>query len=300
MKNVHSAVKGGARYKTTHAGTEMGSVQLKISNMEESVEFYTRVIGLEVLNRYHGLVRLTADGIHPLIVLEEIADAIIMPEQSCAGLYHFALLVPTRRDLGLVLRHLLDLNVQPGSADHDVSEALYLSDQDGNGIEIYWDRPKEDWTMLSSGEIHMSAEPLNLHSLLGEAGGETWSGMASGTKMGHVHLHVRNVVESEAFYSRLLGFQPTLHYGPSAVFISAGGYHHHLGLNIWAGANAPSPPENAVGLSHYTIVNPDPGHIEEIINELEKQDIAVDTRGDGWYFHDLNGIQVRLTTCPIL
>ncbi|MFS0725359.1 VOC family protein [Paenibacillus sp. 1P07SE] len=284
----------------THAGTEVGAVQLRVSDMARSEAFYTDVLGLRVLNRYDGLTRLTVDGIHPLIVLEEIADAVQIRPRTTSGLYHFALLVPTRSDLGLVLRQLAECGVQLGSADHDVSEALYLSDPDHNGIEIYWDRPVEQWSMLESGQIYMSADALDAHGLLREAEGRQWTGMPAGTRMGHVHLHVRNLTEAERFYCGLLGFSVKLRYGPSALFVAAGGYHHHLGLNTWAGVGAPPTPEKTPGLAHYTIVNPDVRHIEDILVWLEEAGIAVETKGDGWYFRDPSGIGVRLTTCPVL
>lgn len=286
--------------RATHAGTEVGAVMLKVRDMTISEAFYTEVLGLKVLNRYRGATSLTADGISPLVVLKEIPNAVVMPERSTSGLYHFALLVPARRDLGAALRHLAERRVAVGSADHDVSEALYLSDPDGNGIELYWDRPRSSWRRLDDGQIYMNAEMLDVRSLIAEAEGTEWEGLPVGTKMGHVHLHVKQLAESEAFYCKLLGFRVTLRYGPSALFISAGGYHHHIGLNIWAGANAPTPPDDAVGLAYYTIVNPDPAHIEDILAWLAERGVSVEAKGDGWYFNDPNGIGIRLTTCPIL
>lgn len=283
-----------------HAGTEMGAVHLKVSNLERSVRYYTEVIGLFVLNRYAGLVRMTVDGAYPLVVLEQIPNAIVLSPGRNSGLYHFALLVPNRKDLGNVLKHLVESSIPTGSADHDVSEALYLSDPDGIGIEIYWDRDRSGWKVMSNGEVYMSADPLDGAGLLQEVKDGEWRGLPVGTRVGHVHLHVGNLPQAKAFYCGLLGFKAMLHYGPSALFIGAGGYHHHIGLNVWAGANAPATPDHATGLAYFTIVNPDPGHIERILQELQRYGIEAETRGDGWYFRDPFGIGIRLTTCGIL
>ncbi|WP_051318219.1 VOC family protein [Cohnella thermotolerans] len=283
-----------------HAGTEMGAVHLKVSDLERSVRYYTETIGLSVLNRYGGAARMTADGAYPLVVLEQVPNALVLPPGRNSGLYHFALLVPNRRDLGNVLKHLIRSQVRVGSADHDVSEALYLTDPDGIGIEIYRDRDRTEWKRMKSGEIYMSADPLDGAGLLREAEDGEWSGLPVGTRVGHVHLHVGDLRLAEAFYCGLLGFGTTLHYGSSALFAGAGGYHHHIGLNLWAGANAPPTPERATGLRYFTIVNPDPGHIERILEKLAVWSIEAETRGDGWYFRDPFGIGVRLTTCGIL
>lgn len=285
--------------KKIHDGTEIGAVYLKVSNLQRSLHFYTHVIGLYEMDRRGNTVRLTADGTYPLVVLEEVEDAMVLHPGRHSGLYHFALLVPSRRDLGNVLRHLRSCGIQIGSADHDVSEALYIHDPDGIGIEIYRDRDRSEWQVMSNGEVYMSVDPLDVAGLLQEAHGE-WKGLPVGTKVGHVHLHVGDLQIAGAFYSGLLGFPIMLRYGPSALFTGAGGYHHHIGLNIWAGINAPPTPENATGLSWFTIVNPDPQQNEMILNELENIGVSVEARGDAWYFRDPFGIGIRLTTCRIL
>ena len=154
------------------------------------------------------------------------------------GLYHFAILLPDRQALGRFVTHLAEVGAHAGSADHLVSEALYLSDPDGLGIEVYADRPRASWTTSGDGderaEIVMATEPLDLRSLVGEAGGERWTGMPAGTVIGHVHFHVGAIREAEAFYHAALGFDKTAWTYPGALFLSAGGYHHHVGTNIWA------------------------------------------------------------------
>ncbi|WP_080840196.1 VOC family protein [Cohnella massiliensis] len=283
-----------------HDGTAIGAVHLKVSDLARSVRYYTETIGLGVLNRYGGLVRLTADGTYPLVVLEELPNARVLPPGRNSGLYHFALLVPSRADLGGVLKRLLETKAGFGSADHDVSEALYLTDPDGIGIEIYRDRDRSEWTTLPSGEVYMSTDPLDGKGLLREAPEGEWKGLPVGTKVGHVHLHVGDLKTAEEFYCGLLGFRPMLRFGPSALFTGAGGYHHHIGLNVWAGVGAPPTPDDATGLSFFTIVYPDPAHIELILRELERRGVRTEAKGDAYYFRDPFGIGIRLTTCGIL
>jgi catechol 2,3-dioxygenase len=163
--------------------------------------------------------------------------------------------VPSRAALGRSLRRLAEQRwPMSGAADHLVSEALYLSDPDGLGIEIYRDRPRDTWRMSSTGEMAMATDPLDLQGVHDEPGAETaWAGLESGTVMGHVHLHVPHLDTAEAFYCGRIGFDAMVRGYPGALFVSAGGYHHHLGLNTWVGAGAPPPPADAVGLRSFTI-----------------------------------------------
>ena len=141
-----------------------------------------------------------------------------------------------------------------GAADHLVSEALYLDDPDGLGIEIYRDRPRDTWRDASTGELAMATDPLDLQAIHDEPGAEArWTGLAPGTVIGHVHLHVPHLDTAEVFYGGRIGFEPMVRRYPGALFVAAGGYHHHLGLNTWAGVGAPAPPENAVGLRSFTV-----------------------------------------------
>ena len=200
-----------------------------------------------------GPARLAPPGGRVLIELHERKDAIAKPRRS-SGLFHFAILVPSRAALGRSLRRLAEKRWPiSGAADHLVSEALYLDDPDGLGIEIYRDRPTDAWR-VASGELAMATDPLDLQAIHDEPGAETpWRGLESGTVMGHVHLHVPHLDTAEAFYCGRIGFEPIVRRYPGALFVSAGGYHHHLGLNTWAGVGAPPPPENAVGLRSFTI-----------------------------------------------
>ena len=231
------------------ADAHIGQVSLTVSNLEQSTRFYRDILGFES----------TPDGLRPpggrvLIELQEQPDAIPKPRRS-AGLFHFAILVPSRAALGRSLRRLTDQRWPiSGAADHLVSEALYLSDPDGLGIEIYRDRPREAWRSSAIGELAMGTEPLDLQAVHDAPGAESpWTGLEAGTVMGHVHLHVPHLDTAEAFYCGGIGFDPIVRGYPGALFVAAGGYHHHLGLNTWAGVGAPPPPEFAAGLRGFTI-----------------------------------------------
>ncbi|WP_312876209.1 VOC family protein [Paenibacillus alginolyticus] len=175
-------------------------------------------------------------------------------EPRRSGLYHYAILVPDRKELAKVIQHFIDIKYPlQGISDHLVSEALYLADPDGNGIEIYVDRPSEDWEWIGE-QITMSTEQVNLRSLLSEANGERFTGLSSDTIMGHIHLHVSDLAKAAEFYIQGLGFKVVYQISNQALFISTGGYHHHIGLNIWNGKGVQAPSRNSVGLKFYTIV----------------------------------------------
>jgi catechol 2,3-dioxygenase len=234
----------------------VGPVSLIVPSLDRSVRFYEDALGLKVHRRSNGAADLGAGG-DDLLHLEERPGA-VHPRRT-TGLYHFALLLPTRRDLARQLRHFADAGVPlQGASDHLVSEALYLADPDGNGIEVYRDRPREQWA-YDGGHVRMSTDPLDVEGLLAESDGSgaSWFGMPKGTVMGHVHLRVSDVGAAEEFYREVLGMDLTTRFGGSASFMSYGGYHHHLGLNTWASAGAPAPPEGSVGLREFVIRVPD-------------------------------------------
>lgn len=278
-----------------HPDTQMGPVRLKVSQLERSMRFYREVVGLEVLQQQGRTAELTADGRHPLLVLEEIDDAVIMPKRTHTGLYHFAILVPSRKSLGHALRNLIRHDIRVGSSDHLVSEALYIDDPDLNGIEIYADRPRDSWKREADGEYMMTIDPLDWDGLLEESGDEAWSGLPAETKIGHVHLHVADIQKSREFYCDMLGFNLTCHYGDRALFVSAGGYHHHLGLNTWAGIGAPVPPSDAAGLDFYTIVLPNGDELQALLDRLGRAGVAAERQGDAWFVHDPSMIRIRLS-----
>lgn len=257
-----------------HPRSEIGLVQLKISNMETSLRFYQEVIGLKLVRREGAIAELSADGVHPLVVLEENQLFQKQRNRRTSGLYHFAILLPDRQSLGIALRNLIRHQIPVGQGDHLVSEALYLDDPDGNGIEIYADRPRDTWKRDEHGGIIMTTDPVDVSGLMAISEGISWQGMPAGTKIGHIHLHVGDLHIAEHFYCDIIGFDRITTYGDAALFISAGGYHHHIGLNTWAGKGAPPAPEQAAGLRYYSILIPEEASLQEILNRLEAEGIA--------------------------
>ncbi|WP_410768690.1 VOC family protein [Fontibacillus sp. BL9] len=280
--------------KSIHPETQLGAVRLKITNMEHSLTFYQEVIGLRILNRQGSVAELTTDGQSPLLILEEDPQYRRLPERSVSGLYHFAILVPDRLTLGVALRNMAHHKIPLGQGDHLVSEALYLNDPDGNGIEVYADRPRDTWKRDDQGEIMMTTDPVDIDGLLAISEGAEWNGLPSGTKIGHVHFHVGNLQTAKHFYCDILGFDIVAHYGSAALFISAGGYHHHIGLNLWAGAGAPAAPEDAVGLRYFTITAPDRGALAEIERRISAEGVSFESQADCISLTDPFGIGMKI------
>jgi catechol 2,3-dioxygenase len=247
--------------------TRMGAVHLSVAKLDRSIAYYESQIGLELRARENGRAVLGDN----LLVLTEWPGA--RPADGYAGLFHFALLVPQRRDLARWLGHAVRDEVQlTGLSDHYVSEAIYLRDPDGHGIEIYCDRPRSTW----EGEVatRLTTDPLDVRSLLSEDDGG-YEGLPTGTVMGHVHLRVADVPAAEAFYTELIGFDVMARYGAQATFLAAGGYHHHLGANTWESRGAAPAPEGTARLERFTIVLPSAQARDEIagrageVTELE-------------------------------
>ncbi|OMD60781.1 VOC family protein [Paenibacillus odorifer] len=260
--------------------TQIGLVQIRVSNLERSLTFYQNVVGLSVLRQTGREVEMTADGQNVLLILREIENARVIRPNSVAGLYHFAILVPDRPSLGLVVRNLISSRIEVGQGDHLVSEALYIQDPDNNGIEIYRDRPKSEWKYDAEGHVMMSTDPVDVDGLLAASEGLSWNGLPAGTVIGHVHFHVGNLNKAKAFYVDLLGFELTANYGSAAMFISAGGYHHHIGLNVWAGQGAPAAPADTVGIDYFTLI---------LTNEEERNAVVERVRQAGYAVTEVNG-----------
>jgi catechol 2,3-dioxygenase len=251
-----------------HPHTFVGQVSIKVQDLKRAIAFYQEVIGFQILNQTERSANLTADGKTVLLSLEQ-PENVIPKQRNTTGLYHFALLLPKRSDLGRVLQHLLNISYPIGASDHYVSEALYLNDPDGNGIEIYADRKASEWTW-QNGQVSMVTEPLDAQSVLAEGKGKAWNVLPAETVMGHIHLQVSHLKNTEEFYEKGLGFQVVTRYGKQALFMSTGGYHHHIGLNTWAGEGSPAPKENSVGLKKYTLVLPSEEARTAIIKQLEE------------------------------
>jgi catechol 2,3-dioxygenase len=220
--------------------TRLGPVRLQVSDLQQSLAFYETVLGLQTLSRIGNAAALTpANSTDPLVWLHARPGARPVPPRGALGLYHFAILLPDRPALGRFLAHAGNLRLRVGMADHAVSEALYLSDPDGLGIEVYADRPRDTWRHEGQ-QLHMTTEPLNVRDVLAAGEGSRWEGMPAGTTMGHVHLHVGDLDRAAAFYHGALGLDKVVWTYPGALFMSAGGYHHHLGTNTWSNGRAPA------------------------------------------------------------
>jgi catechol 2,3-dioxygenase len=263
-----------------HSSTTLGPITLRVADLERSIKFYEGAMGLTRMDGDGGSVPLGVENEQSLIFLKETPGARHVPHAS--GLYHFAILVPTRADLGSVLQRLMEHDIRIGQADHLVSEALYLSDPDGNGIEIYRDRPRSEWTWRG-GTVEMAVDPLDLDSLLGEAKKGVRAPIPAGTRIGHIHLQVSDVQRAVEFYHGILGFDLTASF-QGAAFLSAGGYHHHIGLNSWSSRGAPPAPADATGLESFTILAPSKDEQERIEGRLKASEVPFSSSVHGGLF----------------
>jgi catechol 2,3-dioxygenase len=245
----------------------------------------------------NGHLSLAVQGEHSVLVeLIENRDARPATRRGKLGLFHFAILLPDRLALGAFVQHLSDIDVSPGAADHLVSEALYLYDPDGLGVEVYADRPRDAWWRVGR-ELKMSSDPLDLDDLARAAEGRRWAGMPAGTVMGHVHLHVGDLEEGEIFFSEALGLDRMVWTYPGALFLAAGGYHHHLGTNIWAGRHAARPGPDDARLLEWTIELPDENAIIGASASLEGAGYRAERSGKELVTEDPWGTAIRLR-CP--
>lgn len=273
--------------------THVGRVKLQVANLDRSISYYQRVLGLEVGARGSGTATLTPVGDKRAIIeLVEKPGVRPVPRRGLLGLYHFAVLLPDRAALGRFLAHLAELGEHAGMSDHLVSEAIYLTDPDGLGIEVYADRPAQSWA-ITDGQIAMATSPLDAESVIAAAKGEQWSGAPRGTKMGHVHFHVGDITEAERFYHAGLGLDKIVWNYPGALFMSAGGYHHHVGTNTWA-AGSPVATDNDARLVYWELVLPDETGVAGAAQSLEQAGFGVERTGDAVFVNDPWGIRVRL------
>ncbi|MDR3573240.1 MAG: VOC family protein [Anaerolineaceae bacterium] len=279
--------------------TRIGAVALTVSNLERSLQFYQDELGFAVLDSQKSSARLGLAG-RALIYLSERPEARRYPRTT--GLYHFAILTPSRLELAKILQHLAEIETPiEGVADHSVSEALYLSDPDDNGIEIYRDRPQSEWTREADGSLHMGTDPLDLDGLMNELSGESkgqaqaWNGLHPDTRIGHMHLHVSSLPEAEHFYTEVLGFSLMARMGATASFVSAGGYHHHIGLNTWVGVSAPPQPVGAIGMRYFSIHLPDAAALEQAAERIHQAGLPLQEAGSEGFPEDFlsKGLLVR-------
>lgn len=238
---------------------KISSIQLRTSNLARLREFYVDVLGFEPGEEEGDILELFSDiDQDPLVTIEEYPEATPRPEFS-TGLYHVAFLMPNRTELARILARLAEKRYPlQGFADHGVSEAIYLADPDGNGIELYADRPQAEWPM-KKGELEMFTHPLDLENLLSEIGdvASEWDGIHPETTVGHIHLQVSDLSKSGPFYHGILGYDIVQKNFPGALFLSTGGYHHHIGLNTWNSNGALAPPIGSAGLVRFSVETAD-------------------------------------------
>ena len=280
------------------AALRLGPVHLTVSDLDRSIRFYERSLGLR-LQRRDGDVAAMGAGGEDLVVLAMRLGA--RPGGRHAGLYHFALLFPTRAELAHAVLRLAETRTHiEGASDHGVSEAIYLRDPDDNGIELYADRPREAWPApRAPGErIEMYTIALDVASLLDSVGDAKPPAHAGpGLQMGHVHLHVADIDRALAFYRDVLGFEVMANIG-SAAFVSAGGYHHHLGFNVWLGKDVGPRPDDAAGLRHWVVVLQRPQEVEAVRERVRAAGLPAEERDGGFLVRDPWGTAVVVATAP--
>ncbi len=276
------------------AATTLGPVTLRVADGERALKLYRDTLGLTVLNQKPDRIALGGENGSPFLFLDVSPGAPPRPRQGYAGLFHAAILVPDRPTLGGVLGRIAEAGIPLGASDHAVSEALYVYDEDGNGLEIYRDRPRDQW-QWNNGRVHIITAPLDLKNLLAEgmARGQGTKPVPAATKIGHVHLQVGDLAETERFYAGVLGFARTAAI-PQALFLSAGGYHHHLGSNTWDSKGAPPAPAGMAGLVEFTVDLPSQADVAAAKARLEAAGIKTAADGDGVRVRDPGNNAIRL------
>jgi catechol 2,3-dioxygenase len=273
--------------------TRLGSVRLQVADLDRSLRFYSRVLGLCVIGGDAESVSLGPHGeAREIVHLRQLKSARPVPKRGLLGLYHFAILLPDRASLGRFVAHLAEIGERAGMSDHFVSEAVYLTDPDGLGIEVYADRPRDAWR-YDERQLYMTTNHLDVDDLVRSAGGERWTGMPAGAVLGHVHLYVDDIDKAAAFYHDALGFDKVVWSYPGALFLSAGGYHHHLGTNTWA-KGAPPATDADARLLEWEIMVPTREDAEEAASHVKQAGYTVKKENDEWVLTDPWGTSLRL------
>jgi catechol 2,3-dioxygenase len=274
--------------------THVGCVRLQIGDLDRSVAFYTSLLGFRVIERKGAVAKLgPAGSTEVLIELYERRGARPVPRRGLLGLYHLAVRLPDRLALARFVTHLAAAGAYSGSADHLVSEALYLTDPDGLGIEVYADRRRSEWQVRDR-ELVMATETLDIRTLMRDARGEPWTGMPLDTIIGHVHLYVGDLRDAEAFYHVALGLDKVVWSYPGALFLSAGGYHHHLGTNTWA-AGAAAATDDDARLIEWELVLPCSADVKIAAHHVSAAGYPVAEAGSDRLLTDPWGTALRLT-----
>jgi catechol 2,3-dioxygenase len=271
----------------------VGAVRLQVSDLVRSLDYYQRVIGLSVQRQDDESAALAPQEDERTLVELRTRGGGEPSLHRALGLFHFAILVPDRATLGRFAAHLAAIDARIGAADHLVSEALYLWDPDGLGIEVYADRPRDAWRHRER-QLVMTTDPLDVTELVAAGGGQPWDGMPARTIVGHIHLHVGDLRDADTFYHRGLGFDRMVWDYPGALFLAAGGYHHHLGTNTWS-AGSPAQPDEA-RLIDWELVLPSPREAAEAAEHLRQAGYAPERADEEWTVPDPWGTRLRLTS----
>jgi len=271
---------------------KIGPINLRVSDIDESLRFYESFLGFRIVKKNPDAVVLSVDG--QLKHLISLSTAKLDGTQRRSGLYHFAMLLPQRKDLGSFLSYLLNHKDKikiDGFADHLVSEAIYIRDPDNIGIEIYSDRPNTE-SVWNKDQLNMTTEPLDVQGLLAESD-KSWTGFPAKTMVGHVHLHVSNLVNAKKFYSEILGMTNTASM-QGALFFAAGKYHHHIATNVWLGENIPKASTESPGLDYFTLRFSNKDKLREMIDNLESYKISVRKLKDNTSFFILDDDEILI------
>jgi len=275
--------------------TEIQSADLRIRDLMNSLNFYSNLLGLKEIERGDDYSLLSANGEKPyLIKLVEDKHAKLRSPNT-TGLFHIAFRFPDRKELARVFMRLFNNKIKfQGFSEHLVSEAIYLSDPDGNGIELYADKPKETWNW-ELGQVLMDSLPLDLSVITKELDDpQVWNDVHPDVDIGHIHLNVSNLFKAEKFYNDILGFNVTNTLLPGALFLSAGGYHHHIGANVWSSNNGNPPNDNSLGLINYTIKIPDKSFLNSIESKSKDSKVTVEGEVDGLNIQDFDKNKIKL------
>ena len=268
----------------------VGAVHLLVSDLPQSLRYYEHVVGLRPLAVEHDRAMLGSHDGRSLVELQT-RGGVTPGQRGAFGLYHFAILLPSRPALGRFAAHLASLGIRVGMADHLVSESFYLWDPDGLGIEVYADRPRSTWKH-NGRELAMATDPLDIDDVVAQGAGVTWNGAPAGTTMGHVHLHVGSLELAEAFYHRALGFDKMVWSYPGALFMAVGGYHHHLATNVWSAGPPPAPDQ--AQLLQWELVLPSRDETAAVGQRLREAGYHTERDADGFVAADPWHTRVRI------
>jgi catechol 2,3-dioxygenase len=284
-----------------HPNTTVGPVALTVHNLEKMTTFYRHVLGLEILHLEADTAVLgTKQGV-PLVAMLERPDA-PEPATNATGLYHLAIVLPTRQDLARWFEHLFALGIRFGQSNHITHEAFYLADPEGNGLEIYqdWDPSQWNWnaeTRKANPGPDQSVKIKIRELLNSQTEDRVWQGIPNGSRMGHVHLKIADTARTTDFYGKVLGMNIVME-NPTIVFAAAGAYHHHIGNNTWKSADGPTPVVGARGLHHYTLVVPDSSEANRLAQKLHEAGYATEGSSAGFFVRDPSGNGVLIAHEP--